>query len=137
MRRMLSKLKKTLLITAGLISMGLGIIGIFIPLLPTTVFFLLAAYCFAESSEKFYSWLLNNKWFGSYIKNYRDKKGITLRTKIVSISLLWITISYSAFILVQNFYVRIVLLIIATGVTIHLLTIRTYKASADEPEVDR
>jgi uncharacterized membrane protein YbaN (DUF454 family) len=133
---MFTGLKKTLLISAGLIFTGLGIIGIFIPLLPTTVFLLMAAYCFAESSEKFYSWLLNNKWFGSYIKNYRDKKGVTLRTKIFTISILWITILYSAFLLVENFYVKIVLLMIAVGVTIHLLTIRTYRSSGSEVDVD-
>jgi uncharacterized protein len=133
---MFGRLKKSILVSAGLFFTGLGIIGIFLPLLPTTVFLLLAAYCFARSSEKFYSWLINNKWFGSYIKNYRDKKGVTLKVKIFSISFLWITILYSAFFLSQNFYVRIVLLFIAIGVTIHILTIRTYKAPESEADVD-
>jgi uncharacterized membrane protein YbaN (DUF454 family) len=133
-RRILSGLKRVLLIFAGIFFMGIGIIGIFLPLLPTTVFLLLAAYCFARSSERFYSWLLNNKWFGSFIKNYREKKGITLRTKIFTISILWITILYSAIFLSQNFYVRIFLLLIASGVTAHLLTIRTFRSAEAEAE---
>jgi uncharacterized protein len=132
---MLGKLKRGLLISSGLLFTGLGLIGIFIPLLPTTVFLLMAAYCFAKSSGKFYFWLLNNKWFGSYIKNYKEKKGVTLRTKIFTLSLLWITILFSALFMVQNLYVKMVLLFIAIGVTIHLLTIRTYKETAGEADV--
>jgi uncharacterized membrane protein YbaN (DUF454 family) len=122
----LKKIKKGVLVTSGTLFVAIGVIGIFVPLLPTTVFFLLAAYCYARSSEKFYYWLLNNKWFGSYIRNYREKKGITLRVKVVSILVLWFTILYSAIFVVENIYVRIGLLVIAIGVTIHLLTIRTY-----------
>ncbi len=124
----INKIKKGFLVFAGTAFVIIGIIGIFVPLLPTTVFFLLAAYCYARSSKKFYDKLLNNKWFGSYIKNYRDKKGVSLRVKIVSISVLWITILYSAFVFTQNIYLRIGLIIIALGVSIHLLTIKTYKA---------
>lgn len=123
----INKLKKTLLVIAGTAFVTIGIIGIFVPLLPTTVFFLLAAYCYARSSKKFYDKLLNNKWFGSYIKNYREKKGISLRVKIVSLLVLWITILYSGFVISENIYVRIGLLIIAIGVSIHLLTLKTYK----------
>ncbi len=112
---------------AGTLSFGLGMLGIVLPLLPTTPFLLLAVYCYARSSEKLYFWLLNHKVFGEYIKNYREKKGIPLKLKIWVLSLLWLTISYSAFFVVGLIWVRILLLLIATGVTIHIFKIPTYK----------
>ena len=73
---------RLLLIIAGTVSVGLGIIGMFIPLLPTTPFLLLAAACYARSSQRLYHWLLYNKWFGKYIRNYLQRKGIPLKLKI-------------------------------------------------------
>jgi uncharacterized membrane protein YbaN (DUF454 family) len=124
------KVKEVFLIIAGLIFVGLEIIGIFLPLLPTTVFFLLAAVCFAHSSKKFYDWLLNNKWFGSYIKDYREKKGVSAKVKIVSLSFLWITILSSAIFAVNNLYVRIGLIAIAIAVSIHIMSLRTLSRKA-------
>ena len=121
------RLVRGLLISAGTLFVGLGVLGIFLPLLPTTPFLLLAAACYARSSKRFYNWLLNNRWFGSYIKNYREKKGIPFRVKIATISLLWITITLSAVFATNNLLVRIVLVVIAIGVTTHILSIRTIK----------
>src|SRR6056297_725152 len=84
-----------ILLFSGVLFLFLGIIGVFIPILPTTPFLLLSAACFARSSKKFYHWLLTNKWFGSYIKNYHEGKGITLPVKIIVITLLWITVLIS------------------------------------------
>jgi len=119
------QLSKYILIVAGTFFLGLGLIGIFLPLLPTTPFLLLAAACYAKGSQKFYIWILSNKYFGAYIKNYREGKGIPLQIKILSISFLWITILFSAFIIVTNIYVRIILIAIAIGVTLHIITIQT------------
>ena len=116
-------MKKRALIIAGTLSVGLGILGIFLPVLPTTPFLLLAAACYARSSERFYNWLLNNRWFGNYIKNYREKRGLTLKVKVLTISLLWIAIGYSIF-RVDILTVRIILILIAIGVTTHILSIR-------------
>jgi len=118
---------KKLLIIAGTLLVGLGILGIFVPILPTTPFLLLAAACYARSSQKFYDWLLNNRWFGSYIRNYREGKGIPLKIKVWTLALLWITIVCSAVFAVQWFPVKIVLILIAIGVSIHVLSIRTSK----------
>ena len=112
---------------AGTFSLGLGIVGILLPLLPTTPFLLLAAACYARSSERFYHWLLNNRWFGNYLKNYWERKAIPLKVKVLSISFLWITIGYSAFFVVQILLGKIILVIIAIGVTIHILSIRVLK----------
>lgn len=116
---------KGILVVSGTFFLVLGIIGIFIPLLPTTPFLLLAAACYARGSKKFYNWLINNKWLGEYIKNYQEGRGIPLTVKILSITLLWITITFSTIIIVSNFLLRIILIIIAIGVTTHILTIKT------------
>ena len=118
---------RLILITAGTIFLGLGIIGIFLPILPTTPFLLLAAACYARSSKRFYNWLLKNKWFGKYIERYREGKGIPLKVKIYIITLLWITILLSTIFFIEIFWIRILLILIAVGVTIHILTIKTYK----------
>ena len=114
-----------LLIFLGTFFLIISFIGIFIPILPTTPFLLLAAACYAKGSKKFYNWLINNKWFGEYIKNYRERKGIPFSVKIISITILWITIAFSIFIIVSNLLIQIILIIIAVGVTIHILTIKT------------
>lgn len=118
---------RTLLIIAGTLLVGLGIIGIFMPVLPTTPFLLLAAACYARSSQRFYHWLLNNKWLGNYIKNYIQRKGVPLKVKVLTITLLWITIGFSVVFAVEVFLVRLILILIAIGVSIHIFSIRTLK----------
>jgi len=115
------------LIAAGTLFTGLGILGIFLPVLPTTPFLLLAAACYARSSQRFYNWLLTNKWFGSYIKDYLEGKGISLKVKILTIAMLWLTIGCSVTFAVHVFIIRLVLILIAVGVTIHILSVRTLK----------
>jgi hypothetical protein len=122
-----NKILRWVLIVTGTFLVALGVLGIFLPLLPTTIFFLLAAACYARSSERFYKWLLNNRWFGKYIKNYHEGEGMTLKSKIFSLALMWAAILYSAVFAVENFYVRLVLILIAVGVTLHLITIKTLK----------
>ena len=118
-------MSRKIFIVAGSLFTGLAIIGIFLPLLPTTPLLLLAAACYARGSDRFYNWLLNNRWFGEYIRNYREGKGIPWKIKAISLTLLWITIGCSAAFAVDMLALRIVLIIIAIGVTIHILYIRT------------
>jgi uncharacterized membrane protein YbaN (DUF454 family) len=118
-------IKKYFLIAAGIFCLVLGVAGIFLPLLPTTPFFLLAAACFFRSSEPLYAWLINHKFFGKRIQYYRVYKAISLRSKLLSLALLWLTIGYSAFFVVKIFWVQIVLLLIAVAVSIHLISFRT------------
>jgi uncharacterized protein len=113
------------LLIAGTILVGIGILGIFLPLLPTTVFFLMAAWCYARSSVRFYNWLHQNKYFGRYIKNYRTGKGITRSSKISTIAILWVSILYSLFFATEILFVRLILFVIAIGVTIHIVVIPT------------
>jgi len=118
---------RILLIIAGTFFVGLGIVGIFVPVLPTTPFLLLAAACYARSSQRFYGWLLNNKWFGSYIRNYLERKGVPLRVKVVTVTLLWATIGSSVAFVVEILVVKLILVLIAIGVSIHILSVRTLK----------
>jgi uncharacterized membrane protein YbaN (DUF454 family) len=118
-------MKKYFLIAAGIFCLVLGVAGIFLPLLPTTPFFLLAAACFFRSSKSLYAWLINHKFLGKRIQYYRVYKAISLRSKLLSLALLWLTIAYSAFFVVKIFWVQIVLLLIAVAVSIHLISFRT------------
>jgi uncharacterized membrane protein YbaN (DUF454 family) len=119
--------KRRLLIGAGTLSTALGIIGIFIPILPTTPFLLLAAACYMRSSERFYQWLINNRVFGAYIRNYIEGRGMPIRMKIFTILLLWLAIGLSITFGVQNIVIRIVLICIAIGVTAHISLIKKRK----------
>jgi uncharacterized protein len=118
---------RILLVVLGTLFVVLGVIGIVLPVLPTTPFLLLAAAFYARSSDKFLHWLLNNRWFGTYIRNYREGKGATLRHKITALVLLWGTIGYSAVFVVSLWWVRVILFAIATAVTIHLVRMPTYR----------
>ena len=127
--QILKKPIKVLLISIGTFFIGVAIVGIFIPILPTTPFLLISAALFARSSKKFYNWLINNKIFGTYIKNYREGKGIPLKSKVITIALLWITIGCSVIFAIDIFWVRVILVIIAIGVTIHIIRIRPVNKS--------
>ena len=118
---------RTVLFISGFILVGLGVLGMFLPLLPTTVFLLLAAWCFARSSERFYRWVHYNRLFGKYIRDYQSGNGMTIRSKIVSITVLWIGILASSYWGTESFYVRLMLILIAVGVTWHLVVIKTNK----------
>ena len=123
----MKKAKKYFLISVGFLSVGLGILGMFLPMLPTTPFLLLAATCFSKSSDKFFNWLINNKWFGKYISSYYQEKSIPLKIKVFSISFLWVTILSTIFFFLDNIYLKIMLVTIATLVTYHISTIKTKK----------
>lgn len=115
------------LIIAGSLALVLGAIGIIVPILPTTPFLLLSAACYAKSSHRFYNWLLNNRLFGLYIKNYREGNGVPVRIKIFTISLLWVTIILSIIYASENNFVRLILLLIAISVSIHIILIKPRK----------
>jgi len=115
---------KYIAIVFGILFVGLGILGIILPVLPTTPFLLLASFLFVKSSKKLDNWLINNKILGEYIYNYRKFRAIKRKAKIIAICLLWFSISFSAY-MIDIIYVRILLLIVAIGVSTHLLLIKT------------
>jgi len=112
---------------SGILLVAIGVIGIFLPILPTTIFLILASACFIKSSPKANEWLRNHKILGMYIKNYHDGSGLTVKSKIFNITFLWIMISASAIFFTELWYIRLLLFAIAVGVTIHLLMIKTKK----------
>lgn len=120
-----SRLTRIILIGIGTFSLALGIVGIFVPLLPTTPLLLLAAVCYARCSRRFYSFLITNRFFGNYVRNYIERRGIPLRVKVLSLLLLWVTVGLSAAFAVDALWVRILLAVIAVGVTVHIISLRT------------
>ena len=109
---------------AGFIALGLGTLGTFVPLLPTTPFVLLAIACFSYSSEKFYNWTKANPLFAPYVENYVEKRGLTMKFKIRNIVVLWASLTVSALIF-RTVLVCVILAIVGISVTTHLLLIKT------------
>ncbi len=122
---MIDSIKKGVLVISGTLFLSLGIVGIFIPLIPTTPFLLLSAACYIRGSEKFYKWLIKNRWLGKYIKNYQDGRGVPFIVKIITIIVLWFTITLSTIVLVSNLIIQIILFFIAIGVSAHIIKIKT------------
>jgi uncharacterized membrane protein YbaN (DUF454 family) len=112
---------------SGVLLVAIGVIGIFLPVLPTTIFLILASACFIKSSPKANEWLRNHKILGMYIKNYQDGTGLTVKSKIFNIIFLWFMISVSAIFFTELWYIRLLLFAIAVGVTIHLMMVKTKK----------
>jgi uncharacterized membrane protein YbaN (DUF454 family) len=123
----LKKLYKYFLIGLGWIFVSLGIIGIFVPLMPTTIFFILAAASFARSSERFYNWLINHPKFGKFIKDYREKRGMPLKSKVIAVTMLFLAISSSAYFFTEELIVRLILVLIAVGVSTYIISLKTIR----------
>ncbi|MBN2511163.1 MAG: YbaN family protein [Spirochaetales bacterium] len=118
-------MKQMLLIMAGSASLSLGVVGIFLPVLPTTPFLLLSAACYLRSSRRLYSWLINHPVLGLYIRSYIEYGAISRKAKIVSIVMLWLVITSTAVFFIDFLWLRIVLVCIAIGVTVYLLSKKT------------
>jgi len=121
------KITRVVLFVTGTVCLVFGLIGIVLPILPTTPFLLAAAACYYKSSPAMHSWLLNNRWFGEYLRNYKEGRGISLRAKLVVMTLLWLTIMYSVFFVLNVLVAQIALLIIAIAVSAHVITLPTFK----------
>jgi uncharacterized protein len=124
---------KILLIISGTISLVLGIAGIILPLLPTTPLLLLAAACYVRSSDRLYQWLIHNKYFGHYIVDYREGRGIPLRAKVIGVTVLWLSISYTSIFVVPLWPVKILLVLIAGYFTWFMLRIKTLRKMKEAP----
>jgi len=114
------------LIFAGTICLFLGLIGIIIPILPTTPFLLLAAACYARSSKRFYDLLMNNRVFGAYLSNYHSGRGLPLKIKVFTIASLWITIALTMTFFTRSIWIDALLIMVAIGVSVHIITIKTH-----------
>jgi uncharacterized protein len=128
-KRSNSPLVRYLLIFMGSISVGLAVLGIALPVLPTTPFLLFAAWCYARSSKRFYVWLMTHRLWGKYLSDYTSGKGVPVKVKVYAIALLWITILSSVIFAIDKLWLQMLLLAIATGVSFHILRIKTLKDS--------
>jgi len=120
------------LLTLGWLSVVLGVIGIFVPVLPTTPFLLLAAACFARSSRRFYLWLVSHPRLGPWIRDYLDGQGIPLKAKIYTLSLMWVSIALSCY-LVPLPWARAFMLISAVLVSVYILKQKTLQSPHTRP----
>lgn len=111
----------------GLLALVLGIVGIFLPILPTTPLLLLASFLFLKSSKPLYDWLMNHPRLGPYIRNFMVHKSIPLKIKIISVSMVWITLLYCAVAVAEHWAFRLFFVLLAAGITIHILSYKTQK----------
>lgn len=121
---------RALLVAAGSIAVGLGVLGLFVPLLPTTPFLLIAAACYVRSSPRLHTWLRSNRVLGGYLRAYHDGVGMPLRTKVATLLLLWVTVGSSALFFTSTWWARALLAAVAVGVTVHLLRLPTAPATS-------
>lgn len=123
----MKKISNILWVSAGTLCLVLGVLGAFLPVLPTTVFLLMAAYCYGRGSKRFHHWLIHSSWLGSYIRNYQSGRGIPLKQKVITIAFLWLTIGASIVLVDLAWWVDVLLFGVAVGVTIHIVKIKTYR----------
>ena len=118
---------KYILAFLGTLSLVLGVAGVFLPLLPTTPFLLLSAALYFRSSPRLYEWLLSHPRLGSYIKNFREHKAIPLRVKIVSVSMVWITLLYCIFFVAEAVWFKLFFVALAIAISAHILHYKTLR----------
>lgn len=124
-RQVQGKFFRWLLMAVGWLAVAGGVAGIFLPLVPTVPLLLLAAACFARSSERFHTWLVEHNRLGPLIRDYLDGEGIPLRAKMVAIGMVWVSVPVSAFLFVPVTWIRVLLLTIAAGITLYLFRLPT------------
>jgi uncharacterized membrane protein YbaN (DUF454 family) len=121
------KIKRGIFTMLGTVFLVIGAIGIVLPVLPTTPLLLLAAACYIRGSPRLYHWMLHNRVFGEFLRNYRAGRGITLRHKLTALALLWGAIGYSVVFVVDHVVVQSLLVLIAIAVSVHLVRLPTYQ----------
>ncbi|WP_088535101.1 YbaN family protein [Geobacter sp. DSM 9736] len=126
-RQVKSGVLRIVLMVAGWCSVAAGVAGIFLPLVPTVPLLLLAALCFARSSEGLHTWLVEHNRLGPLVRDYLKGAGIPLRAKASALGMIWITVPTSAFLFVPKAWLRVVLLCIAAGVTVYLVRLPTLR----------
>jgi len=121
----MDKIIKIILIICGTISLIFGIIGIFVPLLPAAPFLLITSACYLKGSNKLYNMLIENKYIGKYLLNYRKNRSIPKKLKYTTIVSLWISIIVSIVFVVSNIYLKVLLFVIAIAVSVHVLKLKS------------
>lgn len=117
-----------LLLGLGWLFLGLGVIGLFVPVLPTAPFVLIAAACFMRSSERLHAWLVSHPQLGCHIEDYLAGRGLRRRTKVLALTMLWVSVLASAILFVPLLMVDVLLIGVAAGVSAYLLRLPTCPA---------
>ena len=115
-------MKRTILISLGLLCVGLGFVGVFVPGIPTTIFLIIALWAFTKSSEKLRYWLLHHKRFGPILNNWQKHKVVPRRAKILMVILMSSAVVLFHYSL-QNLYLTIGLIIILVSVAIYVISL--------------
>lgn len=123
-RGQVTGVRRAVFVGVGTVSLATGVVGMVVPVLPTTCFLLLAAWCFARSSPRLHAWMFQNRLFGRYLRDYRDGRGIPRAVKVGSLSLLWLSIGASVVFAVSAWWLRLLLIAIAAAVTGHVASLR-------------
>lgn len=131
-----SALLRWVLISCGWIFTLGGVAGIFLPLVPTVPLLLLAAACFARSSERFHTWLMEHNHLGPLVRDYLNGAGIPLRVKRTAIVMIWVSFSISTFLFAQAVWLRVLLIAMAATITVYLLILPT-APKEDNPDQTR
>jgi uncharacterized membrane protein YbaN (DUF454 family) len=131
-----SPLRRALFLVSGFLFLTLGVIGVVVPVLPTTPFLILAALCFARSSVRCYRWLLTNRVFGRYLDDYLCGRGVSRRVKAGVLVFLWAVITLSAVVFVDRLWLRVLLFVVAAGVTVHVVLLKGRKRDGQTGERD-
>jgi uncharacterized protein len=122
----LNPVKKALLVAAGSASLALAVLGVFLPLLPTTPFLLLASACYVRSSERLHGWLMGNRLLGGYIRNFKERRGVPVRAKVLTVVLLWLPLLYSVYRL-ELFWVELLLVLMGLVWTVLILRMKSLR----------
>ena len=115
------------MIILGVLSLGLGILGIFLPVLPTTPLLLLASALFLRSHKGLYDWLMIHPRLGPYIQNFMTHKSIPLKIKIISVTMVWLTLLNCAIFVAEHWAFRLFFILLAAAITAHILSYKTLK----------
>lgn len=125
---MTTRILRQIWVVVGFLFVGIGILGFFIPLMPSLVFFLIATYCFARGSWRFLRMLVGNKYVGQQIIDYHKGRGMTMSTKIKAIVFMLLSMVISAFFLVDKNWVRLAICATAILVVLIILSQKTKDA---------
>ncbi len=116
---------RLVLVGCGLLCLALAVVGGILPIVPTTPFLLLAAWCFARSSPRLHAWLRENRQFGRYLRDYEDGRGLPWTWKAGTLVLIWGSVAFSATLIARATWLRALLVAIAAGVSWHILRLPT------------
>ena len=119
-------MKKAVLVAAGSVSLALAVLGVFLPLLPTTPFLLLASACYVRSSERLHGWLMGNRVLGGYVRAFKERRGVPLRAKLTTVALLWLPLLYSVYRL-DVFWLELALVLMGMTWSVLIFRMKSFK----------